>query len=52
MPWERRHTERRIADRRKKQISWPLADRRRAVVRKSAERRLNPPAERGIRREA
>jgi hypothetical protein len=47
MPFERRITERRIADRRKKQIPWPLADRRRRTVRLSADRRLNPPAERG-----
>lgn len=47
MSFERRHTERRLADRRKKQISWPLADRRRTTVRINSDRRLSPPAERG-----
>ena len=47
MSFERRHTERRQSDRRKKQISWPLADRRRTTVRINSDRRLNPPTERG-----
>ena len=47
MPFERRHTERRLADRRKKQIPWALADRRRATVRINSDRRLQPPSERG-----
>ena len=47
MPFERRHTERRQADRRKKQIPWALADRRRTTVRIISDRRLQPPSERG-----
>jgi hypothetical protein len=47
MSFERRHSERRQSDRRKQQIRWPLADRRRTTVRINPDRRLTPPAERG-----
>jgi hypothetical protein len=47
MPWERRSLDRRKTDRRKKNIPWALADRRRGPVRVNPDRRLNPPGERG-----
>ena len=47
MSFERRHTDRRQSDRRKQQIRWPLADRRRTTVRITQDRRLTAPADRG-----